>query len=50
MKGKSQVVPLPVCLAAIVVGPDSEGIQKKPSVNSPLILKSEAQLEIKALA
>lgn len=34
-KGKSHEVPLPLCLAAIVVGPDKEGIQKKPSVRSP---------------
>lgn len=34
-KGKSQEIPLPLCRAAIVVGPDKEGIQKKPSVRSP---------------
>lgn len=36
MKGKSQEIPLPFCREAIVVGPASEGIQKKPSVRSPL--------------
>ena len=35
-KGKSQEIPLPFCRAAIVVGPEREGIQKKPSVRSPL--------------
>lgn len=39
-KGKSQEVPLPVWRAAIVVGPASEGIQKKPSVRSPLKIKT----------
>lgn len=34
-KGKSQEIPLPLCRAAIVVGPAKEGIQKKPSVRSP---------------
>lgn len=34
--GKSQEMPDPLCRAAIVVGPDNEGIQKKPSVNKPL--------------
>lgn len=34
--GKSQEMPAPLCRAAIVVGPDNEGIQKKPSVNRPL--------------
>lgn len=29
-------MPDPLCRAAIVVGPDNEGIQKKPSVNKPL--------------
>ena len=37
-KGKSQEMPLPLCRAATVVGPAREGIQKKPSVKSPLIL------------
>ena len=35
-KGKSHEIPLPFCLAAIVVGPERDGIQKKPSVRSPL--------------
>lgn len=34
--GISQEMPDPLCRAAIVVGPPREGIQKKPSVNSPL--------------
>jgi len=33
--GKSQETPDPLCRAAIEVGPPREGIQKKPSVNSP---------------
>lgn len=33
--GKSQEIPDPLCRAAIVVGPPKEGIQKKPSVNTP---------------
>jgi hypothetical protein len=28
-------MPDPLCRAAIVVGPPKEGIQKKPSVNTP---------------
>ena len=39
MKGNSQEVPLPVCRAATVVGPANEGIQKNPSVRSPLKLE-----------
>lgn len=39
--GSSQEIPEPLCLAAIVVGPPKEGIQKKPSVNRPL--KKEMQ-------
>jgi len=35
MKGNSHEIPLPFCLAATVVGPAREGIQKKPSVKSP---------------
>ena len=31
----SQEIPEPLWRAAIVVGPPKEGIQKKPSVNSP---------------
>jgi hypothetical protein len=34
-KGKSQEIPLPFCKAAIVVGPEREGIQKKPSLRGP---------------
>lgn len=37
LKGKSQDMPLPFCRAAIVVGPDKEGIQKNPSERSPYI-------------
>jgi len=37
--GKSQEIPAPLCLAAMVVGPAKEGIQKKPSVNSPFKIK-----------
>lgn len=46
--GKSQEMPLPFCRAATVVGPAKEGIQKKPSVRSPLIkemLNSYAELK-----
>lgn len=35
MKGKSQEMPLPLCLAATVVGPARDGIQKKASARSP---------------
>jgi hypothetical protein len=34
-KGKSQEIPLPFSRAAIVVGPEREGIQKKPSLRGP---------------
>lgn len=33
-------MPLPFCRAAIVVGPAKEGIQKKPSVRSPLMFNA----------
>jgi hypothetical protein len=46
-KGKSQEIPLPFWRSAIVVGPAREGIQKKPSVRSPLILDTEINLEKK---
>jgi hypothetical protein len=36
VNGKSQDIPWPLCRAAIVVGPAKEGIQKKPSLRSPL--------------
>jgi len=39
VKGKSQDIPWPFCRAAIVVGPAKEGIQKKPSVRSPFLMK-----------
>lgn len=35
MKGNSQDMPLPLCRAAIVVGPARDGIQKNPSAKSP---------------
>lgn len=41
IKGKSQEMPLPLCRAATVVGPARDGIQKKPSVRSPLIFKEK---------
>jgi hypothetical protein len=40
VKGKSQDIPWPFCRAAIVVGPAKEGIQKKPSVRSPFLMKT----------
>lgn len=43
-KGKSQEMPAPLCLAAIVVGPPREGIQKKPSVSSPYDEDTEQKL------
>lgn len=43
MKGNNHEIPLPLCLAATVVGPAREGIQKKPSVKSPLELETTIQ-------
>jgi len=40
VKGKSHDIPWPFCRAAIVVGPAREGIQKKPSVRSPFLIKT----------
>ena len=36
-------MPAPLCLAAIVVGPPNDGIQKKPSVNSPFKRKKKCK-------
>lgn len=46
-KGKSHEIPLPFCRAAIVVGPERDGIQKKPSVRSPLKLEGKVQISIR---
>lgn len=39
-------MPLPFCRAAIVVGPAKEGIQKNPSVRSPLMRGIVVELDL----
>ena len=46
VNGKSQDIPWPLSRAAIVVGPAKEGIQKKPSVRSPFLMKIDALANI----
>jgi len=39
-------MPLPFCRAATVVGPAREGIQKKPSVRSPLTFQKKNKKDL----